>query len=70
MTGGEPCSQAGESPATLQAQADAILARALTVVCNGWTEPRHAPVILKHGDPERVSHGMCQACVKAMEEQR
>ena len=39
------------------------------VVCTGWTEPRHARIVLRQGDATRVSHGMCPACEKAMEEQ-
>ena len=40
------------------------------VVCDGWTNPRHPRVVLRDGDPARVSHGMCEACKRAMEEQR
>lgn len=39
------------------------------IVCDGWTEPRHPRKVLGDGDPARVSHGMCPACQKAMEEQ-
>ncbi len=51
---------------TPQEQADAILAKALTVVCDGWTEPRHGRKVLKAGDPDRVSHGMCPDCQAAL----
>lgn len=47
---------------TIQAQADAIITGGLMVVCDGWTEPRHPRVVLKAGDPEQISHGMCKAC--------
>lgn len=38
-------------------------------VCDGWTEPRHARIVLKDGDPSRVSNGMCPACERAMKAQ-
>ncbi len=47
---------------SVQAEADRIVAKALTVVCTGWTEPRHETLVLKHGDPARVSHGLCPTC--------
>ena len=44
-------------------------ARAVTVVCDGWAEPRHPRIILTPGDPSRISHGMCPACATHMETQ-
>ena len=50
--------QAGEIPATL------------TTVCDGWTNPRHARVVLVQGDDSQpLSHGMCAECQRRMEEQ-
>lgn len=40
--------------------------RAVTVVCDGWTEPRHARIILKQSTSELVSHGMCAECDEEM----
>lgn len=51
---------------TIQEQADVILTNALTVVCDGWTEPRHARVVLTAGDPEQISHGMCDDCSRQL----
>jgi hypothetical protein len=52
---------------TLQQQANAILARMVLTVCDGWTTPRHPRRILSGpGDPEAVSHGMCADCLAAM----
>ena len=43
---------------------------AITVVCDGWTFPRHARVILEPGDlTQPVSSGMCAECQRRMEEQ-
>lgn len=39
------------------------------VICSGWIEPRHEPIVLKDGDPTRISHGMCQHCSDALEAQ-
>ncbi len=39
----------------------------MTIVCDGWTNPRHPRIILKQGGPGPVSHGMCPACAKAMQ---
>ncbi len=46
----------------LQAAADAIVADALMVVCDGWTEPRHARKVLRVGNTDSISHGMCPEC--------
>lgn len=45
-----------------QKQADDLLFNVPIVVCDGWVEPRHPRKILKHGDLDRVSHGMCMEC--------
>ena len=39
------------------------------VVCDGWTEPRHSRRILKNGNPQHVSHGMCRECSNKMQQQ-
>lgn len=53
---------------SIQSQADAILAKALTVVCDGgWGGNHHPRRVLKVGDPERVSHTMCPECAEAVE---
>lgn len=41
-------------------------AYSMMVVCDGWTEPRHARIVLRDGDPARVSHGMCAECEEKM----
>jgi hypothetical protein len=38
------------------------------VVCTGWATP-HEPVILKPGNPNLLSHGMCPACHAVMDAQ-
>lgn len=38
----------------------------LTVVCDGWTQPRHARKVLRRGDSKYVSHGMCDECRAAL----
>lgn len=38
----------------------------LTIVCDGWVEPRHPRKMLKPGNPEHVSHGMCPECAEAL----
>lgn len=59
-----------EPPASLQEHADAILARMILTVCDGWTEPKHARIILEDGDPAQpISHGMCATCSAAMQAQ-
>ena len=56
---------------TLQQQANAILARMVLTVCDGWTTPRHPRRIMSGpGDPLNVSHGMCAGCVLAMQEDK
>lgn len=39
-----------------------------TVVCDGWTEPRHPRIVLKFGSLQ-VSNGMCEACQREMEKE-
>lgn len=36
----------------------------MVTVCTGWTEPRHATIVLKpeDGGQPGVSHGMCKEC--------
>lgn len=51
---------------TLQQQADVILERMVTVVCDGWVEPRHPRVVMMEGDPKRISHGICEECSNAL----
>lgn len=36
----------------------------MITICTGWTEPPHAPVVLKpeDGGEPGISHGMCAAC--------
>jgi hypothetical protein len=50
----------------LQMQADAILERMVTVVCDGWANNRHPRIVMEAGDPQRISHGICDACMAAM----
>ncbi len=37
-----------------------------TVVCDGWVRPQHPRIVLKQGNSELVSHGMCPECEKEM----
>ena len=39
----------------------------MTVVCDGWTEPKHPRRLLRRGDADAgVSFGMCDACAMAL----
>ena len=39
----------------------------MTVVCDGWTEPKHPRRLLRRGDAHAgVSFGMCNACAMAL----
>jgi hypothetical protein len=40
---------------------------AMTVVCDGWIEPKHPRRLLRRGDADAgVSFGMCDACAMAL----
>lgn len=53
----------------VQAQADAIVEKAVTVVCPGWPARVHPVKVMRLGDPDRVSHGMCPECAETMRAQ-
>lgn len=56
-------------PTTPAGFQQAVLGHDITVVCDGWTEPRHPRVVIKQGNPRVISHGMCAECQRALDEE-
>lgn len=48
---------------------DNVDLRQPTVVCTGWpTTDVHPPITMRRGNPDLISHGMCEECQRRMGE--